>query len=545
MKHRIILVLALCVAMASGTALAAGTYLVTDAATPTEPSTQNPSLVISQTAPIGAETEYQEARQLLASGDFVSAINIFAKLGQYQDSLAYEDYIDAKLALLRNMPADAIAGFAEVGDFLDGAALKALAEALYCHRFQHENRFGYVDASGKILIEAQFDWAERVFRRESAVEGSATPMPVAAVFMGATACDGTDLLPQEGKYGLLRRDGELVAPLQYDEILWTVDGFAALRAGETHTLLNLTTGQPLGERYEAIGALREGFIPVQQGGKWGYLGLDGQMLPGGFAWDSALPFAEGVAGVSQEKRAGFIDATGQVVIPLQYDGVSSFGNGLAGFAQKKKWGFVNAQGEVVIKPAFQAVGVFTQDRCAVKRSNKWGIIDLQGKWVVPYKYDEITDFDPMYHRAWMRNNKLWGLLSLDGAVVLKPTWATFTPFGADGMSCVSYKGGYGFIDVRGSNRILSMYDSAAAFSANLGSAEFEGNLVQYLTRLGKSFTVVSNVPTTPLCGFIEGRVVKATTLLSQDPETGKELSSVDYEISFLLYDLLGNPIDIR
>jgi len=538
MKRFTGIVLVLILVLSRGIALASD-FLVVEQ----EPS-HTAAGAIQAGGPLAAA--YEAACRMAESGDLITSINTFAKMGKYQDAPLYTAYLEAKLHLLRNDPAKAAGGFSKLGDFLDSAALAAKAQALFCHRFQQEDLFGYVSGNGQVIIEAQFDWAERSFRPESVwlSDKDREALPVAAVFMGSTFCDGTNLLPQEGKYGLLRRDGKLVAPIAYDEILWTADGIGALRTGQVFTLMYLQTGESLGGEYEDIGAYAEGFVPVKSYGKWGYLSREGRMLPGDFAWDSALPFREGMAGVSQDKRAGFINTDGQVTIPLTYDDVHSFGGGLAGVKQGKKWGFINTQGELVIKPAYSQVGIFAMERCPAKRGDKWGVINGQGEWVISNKYDEITEFDPIYHRAWMRNNKLWGLLSLD-SVVLKPSWATFTPFAADGISAVSYKGLYGYIDTRGVNRIPSGFDMASAFSAGLGGVSAGEGAVQYLNKLGRGFSVMSDVPTQPLNGFIEGRIITENPIIQAETDTGLETRKITYSISFVLYDLEGNPMEFQ
>lgn len=54
--------------------------------------------------------------------------------------------------------------------------------------------------------------------------------------------------------------------------------------------------------------------------------------------------------------------------------------------------------------------MFQGGLCAVKRGSAWGLIDTAGTLVLRAKYSEIGA-DPIYHRAWVRQNKLWGLVS--------------------------------------------------------------------------------------------------------------------------------------
>lgn len=532
-------------------AMATAEFLVSEGDTlPESLPAANFALTTPQPAPTGAAADYGAALQMLEEGDIITALNAFAILGKYEDAAQYTNYAAAKLLFLRNDPAQAAKGFAQLGDFLDSRYLTQLCGIMNCHRYYDGSRFGYVNGLGVIEIVPQFDWAERGFRLESLPSVTSDDpasednglLPVAMVFTGETKCDGTDLLPQSGKYGLLRRDGALVVPVQYDEILWTIEGMAAVRAGESVELYDLLRGEKVGETYTAAGVYAEGCIPVQKDGKWGYVDQRGMLLFGGFLWDSAQPFREGKAGVSENKLAGFIDASGNIVIPLEHQAVSSFSEGLAGFQRRNKWGFLNTSGEIIIKPAYQEVRAFVLGRCAVKRSGKWGAIDPQGKFIVPNRYDEITDFDSIYQRAWMRNNKLWGILSLDGTVVLKPQWASFTPFGADGMSRVSYKGSYGFVDVRGVLRIENAYTAAAPFSADVGGVMSNSGKVEYLSKLGRGFSINSDYPTQPLNGFIEARQITATPIVQADPKTGKETQEYTYGITFALYHANGDPL---
>ena len=55
-----------------------------------------------------------------------------------------------------------------------------------------------------------------------------------------------------------------------------------------------------------------------------------------------------MARVGQNNKRGFIDKTGKVVIPIQYDDALNFSDGLAGVKQNDKWGFVDKAGKVVI-----------------------------------------------------------------------------------------------------------------------------------------------------------------------------------------------------
>lgn len=72
----------------------------------------------------------------------------------------------------------------------------------------------------------------------------------------------------------------------------------------------------------------DGLVAVQdRQGKWGFMNVDGDvMINCQFDNEYAPAFSEGLACVKQNGLWGYIDKTGEVVIPYQYIEASSFGN---------------------------------------------------------------------------------------------------------------------------------------------------------------------------------------------------------------------------
>ena len=67
---------------------------------------------------------------------------------------------------------------------------------------------------------------------------------------------------------------------------------------------------------------------IYQDGKWGYINTSGELvIP--LQFELARPFSEGLAAVKQDGKWGFIDQTGKVMISPQYDYVLNFQDGLA------------------------------------------------------------------------------------------------------------------------------------------------------------------------------------------------------------------------
>ena len=505
------------------------------------------------TVATGVENEkLRDALLQLADGSVLDAINSLTSLGKTDGADRYAAYANAQLALMREDPATAEAALTGCDDCLDSAYQLALIQATRLHRFAQNGLFGFVDQTGAWKIAPQFDWAERVFRSGSEtahdpLAAEYTPEElyrVAAVFSGVTDVSETDTEPVEGKYGLLRSDGTLVAPVKYTAVLWAKDGVAAMEDGEKTQLYRITTAEPVGEAYDEAGAYAEGYVPVKKGDKWAYLNpLTGEVLGEGFVWETALPFSQELAAVSRDGLYGYIGTDGQAAIALQYAGAASFSEGLAGVRVGNRWGFIDSKGTLAIQPAYAGVKGFQQGQCAVRKGEQWGLINTSGEVTLRLKYSEIEDFDPIYHRAWFRQNKLWGLVSSGGNVVMKPTWGAHDAFSGNTLCRVAYRDAYAFVDANGKTRVSGEFSAASPFRANYAGVRDASGGVRYLSKTLQSFTVPTTVPVECLCGFIEGRTIAETVTETADT-LGNPVTVTERTIAYALFDATGNPITV-
>jgi hypothetical protein len=144
----------------------------------------------------------------------------------------------------------------------------------------------------------------------------------------------------------------------------------------------------------------ENLYPIDSSYGYGYMNQVGELviLP---QFDRAEKFSEGFAPVKVNKKWGFINLKGQISISPQYDMVgesispydekpdrndynnysSSFSEGLAGVKLKGKWGFINQSGELVIPYKFDKVQKFSGGVATVRVGDLWGVINQEGKWI--------------------------------------------------------------------------------------------------------------------------------------------------------------------
>lgn len=67
-----------------------------------------------------------------------------------------------------------------------------------------------------------------------------------------------------------------------------------------------------------------------------------------------------------KKKYGYIDKSGKVVIPFDYNDANEFESGLAPVKKGKKFGFINIKNEMVIKPGFENAFPFQKEIVSIK-----------------------------------------------------------------------------------------------------------------------------------------------------------------------------------
>ena len=92
------------------------------------------------------------------------------------------------------------------------------------------------------------------------------------------------------------------------------------------------------------------------------------------------PFYEGLARVKLERKWGFIDTLGRVVVPpTRYDQAENFSGGLAKVrVSQKGWGLINNDGKEVLKPMFDYISDFINGEAIVRLGKEEAIIDRNG-----------------------------------------------------------------------------------------------------------------------------------------------------------------------
>lgn len=209
--------------------------------------------------------------------------------------------------------------------------------------------------------------------------------------------DGLYLIKDEaGLYGYIDKTGKIVIKPQFEYADDFSEGLAAVgKMG----YIDITGKIVITPQFEFGSAFREGVAFVAKDSeKVGIIDKTGRLLNNytiDFNWaffNQFFRFHEGLATIEIDKKYGYFDITGKIVIRPQFENANEFSEGLAAIKIDGSWGFIDKTGKTVIEPKFETARSFSEGLAAVKIDDEWGYIDKTGKIVIEPQYDVVNNF---------------------------------------------------------------------------------------------------------------------------------------------------------
>ena len=198
-------------------------------------------------------------------------------------------------------------------------------------------------------------------------------------------------------------------------------------------------------------------------------------------YDNASDFSEGFAAVYKNGKWGFIDKTGKEITSFQYDSTLDFREGMAAVKKGSKIGFIDTTGKEAVPCTYDDTKGFSQGLVAVKKGGKWGFIGKTGEEVIPFQYDDATSF--FQGLAGVKKNGKWGFINKTNEAVIDFQYDDAGTF-VNGLAPVKQGGKWGYIDKMGELVIPCAFDTAGYFSDGL-AAVIQGGKWGYIDTTGK------------------------------------------------------------
>ena len=307
--------------------------------------------------------------------------------------------------------------------------------------------------------------------------------------------------------------GKILSEAEYEDLLKNHSRPSETYIAELHDFLSYRDKNGNNIKIEPYG-YGEGKYAVNLNNKYGYLNTDGEWIIEA-QYDNALAFQYGYAAVEKDIKWGMIDSTGKIITPIIYERIDPFISGYAWVKIKNKWAYIK-ENKLIIDQIDDKKVNYEYGYSWVKINNKWGYINLEGKFLINPKYDKIDAFaysgrrSEQYSRAKLRDSSyfisLTGIISpditeieLDYAnsrielygIARNSLWLVLPQYHDDDirynsegfiLALINYK--YGYYDSTGHLAIKPVYSHASGFSENMAAVADDNELFGYIDKKG-------------------------------------------------------------
>jgi hypothetical protein len=168
--------------------------------------------------------------------------------------------------------------------------------------------------------------------------------------------------------------------------------------------------------------------------------------------------------------------------------------------KRRLYGYIDATGNFILPPKYESAFPFKEGRAYVRFRGKWGVIDKTGKWIMApvldtppalsyndsyygdglnsYYGDEGTEYNPLvllnadYSYPFFSfseglggiyKNDKYGFIDSTGKIIVAPVYDEALPF-SQGLAAVRFGNKWGFIDKTGKEVIPLKYQAASSFT---------------------------------------------------------------------------------
>jgi hypothetical protein len=208
-------------------------------------------------------------------------------------------------------------------------------------------------------------------------------------------------------------------------------------------------------------------VPFREGDHWGFQErATGEIIVNPIYNDVGDFRHNDLAEVRLDGKLGFIDSTGQLVIPMIYEDVRGWGSYYI-VKRNGKWGYVDRNAKEIIPCRYDEIGFDVKGYIVAKGNGKYGMIDMKGDTILPFVYEYLTNDcgQPMLFSA----GKKYGAIDLTGKEAIPPVydqlgcfWYNIAPAcigGAYNPKKYEWEGGkWGYVDRAGKVVIPFIYD---------------------------------------------------------------------------------------
>lgn len=321
---------------------------------------------------------------------------------------------------------------------------------LILYPYEKDDLFGFIDTTGKLIINNEYD--------------AVTPFS-----------EGLSVVSKNDTAYFINKENTNTFQHYFSEALSFRNGIAAVKQGNKWSFIN-RQGQPMSDNYDEISELSDETYVVKSNGKYGALNQSGQVIieP---RFQKLGDFKNGFAYYIEDNKYGFVSKNG-FAHKASFDWISDFNEGnVAIFKQDNLFGLINCFGNVVLPATMDLIVKAPKGNFLVVKGAQYGFYSAAGCFITQVSYDYQKEKTADYYT----NGTIFKLLKKNEQALVDANGRTSIDFGtydeinfaSNGLLRVKKKNKYGYVDRKLSLAIPYKYQIATDFSDSLAVVEFK------------------------------------------------------------------------
>lgn len=177
----------------------------------------------------------------------------------------------------------------------------------------------------------------------------------------------------------------------------------------------------------------------------------------------------------REGRRVLIDFSGREIIPFQYDQLEPLAKNMFMVKINGMTGLIDQNGRWIMPPEYQDFSYnLKSEVITFNKDGKWGFAGKDGTVFINAEYDSTKGFSE-YGLAPVKQNDLWGYISLSNDLILEPRFFDAQHFTVSGYAAVETDKGWIFIKRDGQPAFDKIFDYAKTDAFNVGEVFIAGD----------------------------------------------------------------------
>ena len=320
-------------------------------------------------------------------------------------------------------------------------------EAAYLADYESpENKWGFIDKAGKLVIAAEFD--------------DVGPFS-----------EGLAAVNQNGKWGYIDRTGQVVIPINYKSAWAFHEGFARVLPfdGPDHFITKHGTILS-GENWSAADDFSNGRARVMVGNLFGYVDTSGQLLIQPI-YSRGWNFDEGVCIVEYQDKLGVIDLEGGTILKTEYDQIKKSSEKQILLCKKGNTSFaLDFSGKELLKLDAAKMVESNGESISIREGDKMYLVKIPN---ATFKTKPFVNIVYLGKDLWAgRLDKGYHLLNKEGTIMSDTSYTQINKF-SDGFAAYSKGDYWGYLDTSGHELTGEIFGLAWDYKEGLARAAFK------------------------------------------------------------------------